>query len=104
MEKKNKSFSPYFTDTDAQQVRAAFQAAGQLEGYASITEFIEAGTMREVRRLQRKYNAGKKWPGVPAGALRRGRRTREAIRQQAERTKECLLNLRFHLRATRLKA
>jgi hypothetical protein len=76
MDKKNKSFSPYFTEPDAQQVRAAFLAAGHLEGYTSITEFIEAATMREVRRLQRKYNAGKKWPGVPAGALRRGRRTR----------------------------
>jgi hypothetical protein len=57
------------------------------EGCTSITGFIEAATMREVRRLQRKYNAGKKWPGVPAGVLRLGRRTREKIRQQnAERT------------------
>jgi hypothetical protein len=87
VDKKNKSLSPYFTEPDAQQVRAAFLAAGHLEGYTSITEFIEAATMREVRRLQRKCNAGKKWPGVPAGALRRGRRTREEIRQQnAERT------------------
>jgi hypothetical protein len=58
-----------------------------VEGCTSITEFIEAAAMREVRRLQRKYNAGKKWPGVPAGGLRLGRRTREKIRQQnAERT------------------
>ncbi len=82
MDKKSKSFSPYFTESDAQQVRAAYLATGHLEGYASITEFIEAATMREVRRLQRKYNAGRKWPGVPAGALRRGRRTREEIRRQ----------------------
>lgn len=82
MDKKNKSFSPYFTERDAEQVRAAFLAAGYLEGYTSMTEFIEAATMREVRRLQRKYNAGKKWPGAPAGALRRGRRTREEIRWQ----------------------
>ena len=46
----NKSFSPYFTEPDAQQVRAAFLAAGHLEGYTSITEFIEAATMREGRQ------------------------------------------------------
>ena len=87
MDKKNKAFSPYFTEPDAEQVRAAFLAAGHLEGYTSITEFIEAATMREVRRLQRKHNAGKNWPGAPSGALRRGRRTRDEIRQQnADRT------------------
>lgn len=53
MDKKNKSFSAYFTEPDAQQVRAAFLAAGHLEGYTSITEFIEAAIMRELRRLQR---------------------------------------------------
>lgn len=56
---------------------AAFLATGQLEGYASITELIEAATMREVKRLQRKHNGGRKWEGVPAETLRPGRRTRE---------------------------
>lgn len=82
--KKNKSFSPYFTETDADQVRAAVQEAGHLEGYASITDLIEAATLREVKRLQRKYNGGKKWPGVPAGALRPGRRTREEVQHRNE--------------------
>lgn len=50
--------------------------------YATVSDLIVAATMREVRRLQRKHNAGKKWPGVPSGALRRGRRTREEIRRQ----------------------
>ncbi|KRE60561.1 hypothetical protein ASG92_21690 [Arthrobacter sp. Soil736] len=86
MDKKNKSFSPYFTESDAEQVRAAFLAAGHLEGYASITELIEAATMREVRRLRRRHNAGRKWPGVPAGALRPGRRTREELRQHYEKS------------------
>lgn len=34
--KKNRSFSPYFTESDAQQVRAAPLAAGHLEGRTSI--------------------------------------------------------------------
>jgi hypothetical protein len=85
VDKKNKSFSPYFTESDAGQVRAAFLAAGHLEGYASITELIEAATMREVRRLQRRHNAGREWPGVPAGVLRPGRRTREELRQHHEK-------------------
>jgi hypothetical protein len=50
--------------------------------YAAVSDLIVAAAMREVRRLQRKHNAGKKWPGVPSGALRRGRRTREEIRRQ----------------------
>ena len=48
---KPASFAPYFTTTDADQVRAAFLASGHLEGYASISELIEAATMKEVRRL-----------------------------------------------------
>jgi hypothetical protein len=40
----------------------------------------------------KKYNAVKKWPGVPAKALRCGRRTREEICQQnAESTEVHLL-------------
>ncbi|UKA52236.1 hypothetical protein LFT48_22035 (plasmid) [Arthrobacter sp. FW305-123] len=67
---------PYFTEEDLKQIRAAVQAVGQLEGYVSITDFVEAAARRELRRLQRKYNNGRKWPGVEAGELRPGRRTR----------------------------
>ena len=84
MPKKNKSFSPYFTEDDANQIRAAFQAAGHLEGYASISELIEAATLREVKRLQRKHNGGKKWPPVEPGALRPGQRTRGEIAHRKE--------------------
>lgn len=84
MARKSKSFSPYFTETDADQVRAAFQATGRLEGYASISELIEAATLREVKRLQRKYNGGKKWLPVEPGALRPGRRTREETARRKE--------------------
>ncbi|MFJ5699971.1 hypothetical protein [Arthrobacter sp. NPDC093139] len=84
MSKKKKSVSPYFTETDADQIRAAVKAVGHLEGYASITDLVEGATLRELKRLQRKYNGGKKWPGVPAGELRPGRRTREEMQHQKE--------------------
>lgn len=83
--KKTKSVSPYFTEDDADQIRAALNAVGRLEGYASITELVEAATLRELRRLQRKYNGGRKWPGIPAGQARRGRRTREEVHRRDQR-------------------
>ena len=84
MPKKNKSFSPYFTEEDANQIRAAFQAAGGLEGYASISELIETATLREVKRLQRKHNNGKKWPPLEPGTLRPGQRTRAETAHRKE--------------------
>lgn len=75
--KKTKTVSPYFTEDDADQIRAAVLAVGHLEGYPSITALVEGATLRELRRLQRKYNGGKKWTGVPAGLLRPGQRTSE---------------------------
>ena len=74
--KKPASFAPYFTCADADQVRAAFLAAGHTEGYASISELIETATLKEVRRLQRKHNQGRPWDGAGPGALRPGQRTR----------------------------
>ncbi|MFJ5958203.1 hypothetical protein ACIQC5_19870 [Paenarthrobacter sp. NPDC092416] len=76
MKKSSEKKGPYFTEEDLQQIRAAVQTVGKLEGYASITDFVEAAAHRELRRLQRKYNNGQKWPGVEAGKLRPGRRTR----------------------------
>ncbi|WP_341395909.1 ParB family protein [Arthrobacter sp. G119Y2] len=72
---KPASFTPYFRVEDAEQVRAAFLAAGRAEGYESVSDLIEAAVLREVRRLQRKHNKGRKWEPVKAGALRPGRRT-----------------------------
>ena len=71
------SFSPYFTTADADQVRAAFAAAGHLEGYASISELIETATLKEVRRLQRRHHDGEPWEPQPPGSARPGRRTKE---------------------------
>ena len=73
---KPSSFAPYFTVRDADQVRAAFLAAGEFEGYASLSELIEAATLKEVRRLQRKHNNGRAWDGASPGSLRPGQRTR----------------------------
>lgn len=78
--RKTKTVSAYFTEEDTDQIRAALKAVGHIEGYISITELVEAATLRELRRLRRKHNGGKKWPGIPAGEARPGRRTREEIR------------------------
>ena len=53
------------------------QAAGVQEGFASVNDLLEAAINKELRRLQRKHNAGKPWPGIPVGVLRPGRRTHE---------------------------
>jgi hypothetical protein len=76
---KPESFSPYFATADAGQVRAAFAAAGHLEGYASISELIEAATLKEVRRLQRRHNNGKPWEPLPPGSARTGRRSKDEL-------------------------
>nr|WP_307433288.1 hypothetical protein [Pseudarthrobacter defluvii] len=67
--------NPYFTADQAAQVRAALQAVGLGEGYASLSDLVVAATMEEVKRLQRKYNKGQRWPGIPEGKIRRGRPT-----------------------------
>ncbi|SEJ78649.1 hypothetical protein SAMN04487917_11392 [Arthrobacter sp. yr096] len=85
MRKQSEKKNPYFTDDDLKQIRAAVQSVGSQEGYASITDFVEAAARRELRRLQRKYNDGRKWPGVEAGELRPGRRTREETARREDR-------------------
>jgi hypothetical protein len=84
--KKIAAFTPYFTEDEAGQVRAAFLAAGHLEGDASVSDFIVRATMREVKRLQRRHNQGKKWDPVPAGGLRRGQRTKDELQHRHEGT------------------
>ncbi|MDP9936842.1 hypothetical protein J2T11_003210 [Paenarthrobacter nicotinovorans] len=75
----------YFTEEDLKQIRAAVAAIGKQEGYVSIADFVEAAARRELRRLQRKYNDGRKWPGVEAGELRPGRRTRAETAAREDR-------------------
>lgn len=85
MVKQGREKGSYFTEEDLKQIRAAVAAVGQQEGYASIADFIEAAARRELRRLQRKYNDGRKWPGVEAGQLRPGRRTRAETAAREDR-------------------
>jgi hypothetical protein len=83
--KKIAAFTPYYTEDQAEEVRAAFVNAGQpKEGDASLSDFIVRASMREVKRLQRKYNAGKPWPPVKAGELRRGQRTMDEMQHRNE--------------------
>ena len=84
--KKIAAFTPYFTEDEAGQVRAAFLAAGHLEGDASVSDFIVRATMREVKRLQRRHNQGRTWDPVPSGALRRGQRTKNELQHRNEGT------------------
>ena len=83
-EKKIPAFTPYFTEDQAGQVRAAFLETGEQEGDASVSDLIVYATMREVRRRQRKYNGGKPWPGVEAGGLRRGQRKKDEMAHRRE--------------------
>ena len=85
--KKIAAFTPYYTEEQADQVRAAFVNAGQPEeGDASVSDFIVRASMREAKRLQRKYNGGKPWPPVKAGELRRGQRTMDEMQHRSEET------------------
>lgn len=84
--KKIAAFTPYFTEDEAGQVRAAFLAAGHLEGDASVSDFIVRATMREVKRLQRRHNASRAWAPVPAGGLRRGQRTKDELQHRNKGT------------------
>ena len=85
-QKRIPAFTPYYTEDQAGQVRAAFKAAGLQEGDASVSDLIVRATMREVKRLQRKHNGGKAWPPVMAGELRRGRRTKDEMQHRIEDT------------------
>ena len=83
--KKIAAFTPYYTEEQAEQVRAAFLEAGKPEeGDTSVSDFIVRARMREVKRLQRKYNGGKPWPPVQAGELRRGQRTMDEMQHRNE--------------------
>ena len=85
--RKIAAFTPYYTEEQAEEVRAAFVNAGKPEeGDASVSDFIVRASMREAKRLQRKYNGGKPWPPVQAGELRRGQRTMDEMQHRNEET------------------
>jgi hypothetical protein len=80
--KKVAAFTPYFIEAETAQVRAAFLAAGGAEGHASVSDLIVGAAMREVKRLQCRHNAGRKWEPVPIGALCRGQRTKDELQHR----------------------
>ena len=83
--RKIAAFTPYYTEEQAEEVRAAFVNAGKTEeGDASVSDFIVRASMREAKRLQRKYNGGKPWPPVKPGELRRGQRTMDEMQHRNE--------------------
>ncbi|WP_028272687.1 ParB family protein [Arthrobacter sp. UNC362MFTsu5.1] len=82
--KKIAAFTPYFTEEEAGQVRAAFLVAREHEGVASASDFIVRATMREVKRVQRKYNGGRQFAPVDPGGLRRGQRTLDELKPKKE--------------------
>lgn len=82
--KRIAAFTPYFTEDEAGRVRAAFLAAGPLEGDASVSDFIVRATMREVQRMERKHNQGRQWDPAPAGSFRRGQRARDELQHRTE--------------------
>lgn len=82
--KKLPTFTPYYTEEQASQVRAAFVETGAAEGDASVSDFIVSATMKEVKRRQRKYNGGKPWAPVQAGELRPGQRKRDELLRRNE--------------------
>lgn len=83
--REDSSISAKFTRDDAEQMRAVVKAVGMEEGYASVNDLVEAAVRRELRRIQRNHNGGRKWPGVPSGQLRPGRRTRQESARHEDR-------------------
>jgi hypothetical protein len=45
----------------------------------SISELIEAATLKEVRRMQRRHNNAKPWEPQPPGSAGTGRRSKDEL-------------------------
>ncbi|GAA1892107.1 hypothetical protein GCM10009715_42040 [Paeniglutamicibacter psychrophenolicus] len=64
----------YYQDAeDAERVRGGFQQVGHLEGYQTFSDFHAAVVMREIERLEAKYNDGKPFQGAAPRTGRLGR-------------------------------
>jgi hypothetical protein len=64
----------YYQDTeDAERVRGGFQQVGHLEGYQTFSDFHAVIVMREIERLEAKYNDGKPFHGAAPRIGRLGR-------------------------------
>lgn len=63
----------YQSPEDTNRVRGAIIHTTSREGPRSLSQFIHQAVMKEVERLEAKYNGGKPFPGVAAGELPQGR-------------------------------
>lgn len=64
----------YISQNDADRIREAFKRNELDEGYESVSDFLYQAAMKEVRRLERKYNSGQPYEGLTR--LKRGRSAR----------------------------
>ncbi len=63
----------YQLPDDSARARAAFTWTRNQEGHRSFSDFISAAVMREVERVERKYNNGESWPAMEAGEIPTGK-------------------------------
>lgn len=65
------SFYQELEDTD--RIRGAILHTFAQEGFRNLSQFLNAAAMKEVERLEAKYNDGKPFPPVKARELPQGR-------------------------------
>lgn len=63
----------YQDPADTQRMRGAIRAAMAHEGSRGLSDFIHTAVMREVERIEQRYNAGKPFEPAGAGELPQGR-------------------------------
>lgn len=63
----------YQEPEDTDRVRGAILHTMTTEGSRNLTQFINAAVMREVERLEAKYNGGEPFPPIGPGELPQGR-------------------------------
>ena len=63
----------YQEPEDTDRVRGAILHTMTTEGSRNLTQFINAAVMREVERLEAKYNGGRPFPPIGPGELPQGR-------------------------------
>lgn len=63
----------YQLPDDTARARAAFTWTRAQEGHRSFSDFVASALMREVDRLERKYNDGVSWPPMEAGEIPTGK-------------------------------
>ncbi len=64
------SFYQDMSDTD--RVRGAILHTMISEGNRNLSQFIHKAVMKEVERLEAKYNGGQPWPAVKANDMPKG--------------------------------